>query len=120
MSASLARSVPNAEYRNILGVKFFVGSARQAVEVGARSGLMVAPAAPALLDLERDTAYREALTECDLAITDSGFLVMLWNFLASDRIRRTSGLEYLGLLLDRPEFRSRGASFWVMPSELAL
>ena len=115
-----ARSSKPDHYRQILGVNFFVGTAPQAVEVGARGGLMVAPAAPGLADLERDHTYRRALLESDLAITDSGFLVLLWNLLAADRIPRTSGLKYLELLLKRPEFRKSGASFWVMPSQVSL
>lgn len=115
-----ALSRETESYRQILGVKFFVGSAPEAVEVGARGGLMVAPAAPGLVDMERDRDYHQALLESDLAITDSGFLVILWNLLAADRIPRTSGLEYLQLLLHRPEFRKPGASFWVMPSQQSL
>ncbi|HWC59666.1 MAG TPA: hypothetical protein VHC44_08220, partial [Verrucomicrobiae bacterium] len=111
---------PSALYRRILGVQFFVGNAAQAVQAGLEGGLVVAPAAPSLLSLRDDRDYREALVESDLAITDSGFMVMLWNTLAADRIPRLSGLEYLKLLLLRPEFRKAGATFWVMPSEDSL
>src|SRR5215475_12591653 len=92
-------------FRRILGVKFFVGDAPEAVKVGIKGGLVVAPAAPALVDLGRDHEYRQALQEADLAITDSGFLVLLWNLMKSDRIQRVSGLEYLRLLLRQPDFR---------------
>ena len=115
--ASLAPHLPDDRaYRHILGVKFFVGDAASAVQAGSRGGLVVAPAAPALLDLGRDRAYREALLEADLAITDSGFLVLLWNLMAADSIRRVSGLEYLRLLLATPEFREHRSTLWVMPS----
>jgi UDP-N-acetyl-D-mannosaminuronic acid transferase (WecB/TagA/CpsF family) len=115
-----ASAAEKDSYRNILGVKFFVGDAPEAVRVGIRGGLMVAPAAPALVDLGRDHEYREALQEADLAITDSGFLVLLWNLLASDNIRRVSGLEYLKLLLSHPEFCTRGRVLWVMPSQSSM
>jgi UDP-N-acetyl-D-mannosaminuronic acid transferase (WecB/TagA/CpsF family) len=108
------------DYRHILGVRFFVGEAREAVEIGVRGGLVVVPAAPALLELGRDRAYRQALVEADLAITDSGFLVLLWSVMMRDRIRRVSGLEYLKLLLKRPEFSQAGAAFLVMPSQVSL
>jgi UDP-N-acetyl-D-mannosaminuronic acid transferase (WecB/TagA/CpsF family) len=108
------------DYRRILGVRFFVGDAPEAVEIGARSSLVVVPAAPALLELGRDRAYRQALLEADLAITDSGFLVLLWNLLMRDRIRRVSGLAYLKLLLQRPEFGERGVALLVMPSQISL
>ena len=108
------------DYRRILGVRFFVGDAVEAVQIGARGGLVVVPAAPALLELRHDHAYRQALLEADLAITDSGFLVVLWNMMMWDRIQRVSGLEYLKLLLKRPEFGERGAAFLVMPSQDSL
>lgn len=113
-------TLPEASYRRILGVRFFVGTAPQAVELGARPGLVVVPAAPALMELARDREYRQALLGADLAITDSGLLVLLWNAMTWDSIYRVSGLEYLKLLLARSEFREPGAALWVMPSQDSL
>ena len=109
-------STDDRRYRRILGVRFFAGDAPEAVEAGARGGLVVAPAAPALVELARDSEYRQALLEADLVITDSGFLVLLWNLMNADRIHRVSGLEYLKLLLARREFEEPGVALWVMPS----
>ena len=109
-----------AAYRSILGVRFFAGDARQAVELGSRGGLVVVPAAPALVELSRDADYRRALLEADLAITDSGLMVLLWNLITRDNLRRVSGLEYLEVLLDRADFREAGASLWVMPSPTSM
>jgi UDP-N-acetyl-D-mannosaminuronic acid transferase (WecB/TagA/CpsF family) len=120
MKASISLAADELQYRRILGVRFFVGDAPAAVELGARGGLVVVPAAPAMLELSRDPEYRQALLEADLAITDSGFLVLLWHILMWDRIHRVSGLEYLKLLLDRPEFRESGVVLWVMPTQAAL
>jgi N-acetylglucosaminyldiphosphoundecaprenol N-acetyl-beta-D-mannosaminyltransferase len=111
---------PESQYRRILGVRFFVGDAPEAVELGSRGGLVVVPAAPALMERARDRDYRQALLEADLAITDSGFLVLLWNIMKRDRIHRVSGLEYLRLLLARPELREPGVALWVMPSQASL
>jgi len=119
-SAPIRKIIPSDLYRNILGIRFFVGSASQAVAAGMRGGLVVAPAAPSLLDLCQEGDYRRALLESDLAITDSGFMVLLWNAIALDRIPRISGLKYLKLLLFQPEFRQPGATFWVMPSQESL
>src|SRR5580704_5824419 len=95
----------DSQYRQILGVRFFVGDAPDAVEIGARGGLVVVPAGPALIELQRDTEYRQALLGADLAITDSGFLVLLWRLMKKEHIHRVSGLEYLKLLLAKPEFK---------------
>ena len=45
----------------------------------ASGGLLVVPAAPALKNLANDPDYREALQGADLVITDSAFMVMIWN-----------------------------------------
>src|SRR5262249_33430385 len=107
-------------FRRILGVNFFIGDALLAVELGCEGGLVVVPAAPALVNLDRDRDYRQALLEADLVLTDSGFMVLLWNLLMSDSVQRVSGLEYLHLLLQRPEFREPGNTFWVMPTQAAV
>jgi len=60
------------------------------------------------------------LSEADLAITDSGFMVLVWNLMKRDHIHRVSGLEYLKILLSRPDFREPGAALWVMPSQDSL
>jgi UDP-N-acetyl-D-mannosaminuronic acid transferase (WecB/TagA/CpsF family) len=70
--------------------------------------------------LAKDPEYRQALLGADLAITDSGFMVLAWNVINGDNIKRVSGLEYLKLLLVQREFREPGAVIWVMPSEEAL
>ena len=57
----------------ILGIEFFHGTARAAVERMRRGGLLVVPAAPALKDLDRRPEYREALLSADMALTDSAF-----------------------------------------------
>jgi exopolysaccharide biosynthesis WecB/TagA/CpsF family protein len=120
MSRLAASDIRETPYRIILGVRFFVGDAPEAVALGAQGGLVVVPAAPALMELARDGDYRQALLEADLTITDSGFLVLLWNFLVQDRIHRVSGLEYLKMLLNRAELRKPGSVLWVMPSQDAL
>lgn len=101
----------------ILGVDFFLGAAHQAVDRVSRGGLLVVPAAPALKDIQTNTAYREALLNADVAITDSGFMVLVWNYLQKDSIHRLSGLEYLRELLRREEVQQPGACVWVMANE---
>lgn len=104
------------ENRRILGVDFFQGTAQQAVERTQAGGLIVVPAAPALKDLATDAGYREALLEADLVIADSAFMVMAWNRLQHDSIKRLSGLEYLRELLLQPDVRKPGDCAWVMAS----
>lgn len=106
-----------ARFQQILGIRFFVGTAQEAIDqVAGNGGLVVVPAAPALKNLAHDKRYRDAMLGADFAIPDSALMVMLWNLIQGDGIRKLSGLKYLRALLEREEFCEPGASFWVMPA----
>ena len=100
--------------RRILGIEFFGGSAREAIARMRGGGLLVVPAAPALKDLGTDRDYRESLLNADLAITDSAYMVLIWNRIQRDNLPRLSGLEYLRELLLEPEVRRSGSTMWIM------
>lgn len=105
-------------YRQILGIRFFVGGEQEAIdEVSRDGGLVVVPAAPALKDLVHDERYRNSLLGADFAIADSVLMVLVWNLMEGDSIRKLSGLRYLRALTERDEFRKPGATFWVMPTQ---
>jgi UDP-N-acetyl-D-mannosaminuronic acid transferase (WecB/TagA/CpsF family) len=108
------------DFRTILGIRFFAGAADEAVRLGLRGGLVVAPSAPVLVTMVDDPGTRAALLGSKLALTDSGLMVLLWNFLRRDHVGRVSGLEYLDLLLRDRSLFAPGAMFWVMPNEAAL
>jgi UDP-N-acetyl-D-mannosaminuronic acid transferase (WecB/TagA/CpsF family) len=103
-------------YHRILGIDFFDGSAQAAIAKMRDGGLLVVPAAPALKDLDRNSNYREALLNADLAIADSAFMVLIWNRLQSRSLRRLSGLEYLRALLLETDVREPGNTLWIMAS----
>lgn len=103
----------------ILGIDFFDGSAKAAIEIMRNGGLVVVPAAPALKDLDRNPDYRDALLNADLVLTDSAFMVLIWNRLQSQPIKRLSGLEYLRALLLEPEVRQSGNTLWIMASPIS-
>jgi UDP-N-acetyl-D-mannosaminuronic acid transferase (WecB/TagA/CpsF family) len=103
----------------ILGIDFFDGPAEDAISIMRRGGLLVVPAAPALKDLDSNMDYRESLVNADLAITDSAFMVMIWNGLQSETVHRLSGLEYLRELLQERDVRHPGNTFWIMASPMS-
>lgn len=107
---------PPPQTHRILGIDFFDGSAKAAIEIMRNGGLLVVPAAPALKDLDRNPGYRESLLNADLALTDSAFMVLIWNRLQSIPIKRLSGLEYLRELLLQPDVREPGKTLWIMAS----
>jgi UDP-N-acetyl-D-mannosaminuronic acid transferase (WecB/TagA/CpsF family) len=109
---------PPATHR-ILGIDFFDGSAQAAIEIMGDGGLLVVPAAPALKDLDRNPGYRDALLNADLALTDSAFMVLIWNRLQPNPIKRLSGLEYLRELLLEPDVRQPGNTLWIMASPVS-
>lgn len=106
-------------FQRILGIRFFTGSAEEAVQIGLRGGLVLVPAAPALVDLSTNEHYREALLNADVVITDSGLMVLMWRILSGKKIPRVSGLKYLKLLLDMKALQPRQSVLWIMPNEAA-
>jgi len=83
-------------------------------------GYIVVPSAPAMVKLRYDPAFRTALTVADLAIADSGMMVLLWRLLRGRRITRISGLAYLKQLFEMPDIRESGKTAWVLPTEAAV
>jgi UDP-N-acetyl-D-mannosaminuronic acid transferase (WecB/TagA/CpsF family) len=117
MSTLTADTATNpGSFRRILGVDFFYGSAQEAISRMRLGGLLVVPAAPALKDLATNAQYRESLLNADLAITDSAYMVLIWNLIAADHLKRLSGLEYLRELLLEPDVRARGNTLYIMAS----
>jgi N-acetylglucosaminyldiphosphoundecaprenol N-acetyl-beta-D-mannosaminyltransferase len=108
------------KYRKILGINFFIGTPKEALEIGLSGGLVLVPAAPALIEIQRDKSYRQALLDADLVITDSGLLVLLWRLFFWEKIIRFSGLEYLRLLLEREEVRDPSNTAWIMPQKQSM
>ncbi len=106
-------------FQQILGIRFFVGSAEEAVQIGLQGGLVVVPAAPALVELQTNESYREAIFNADLAITDSGLMVLIWRLLTGKKIVRVSGLKYLKRLFEIKALQLRGSVLWIMPNAAA-
>jgi len=114
-----ANPAEKSAYQNILGIRFFTGSAEEAVQIGMQGGLVVVPAAPALVELQTNAQYREAVFNADLAITDSGLMVLIWQVLTGKKLARVSGLKYLKLLFELKALQSREAVLWIMPNAAA-
>jgi len=104
------------KFQYILGIKFFTGELAELLDLCVGS-FVVVPAAPALVDLPTDPAYREAVEKSDFAITDSGFMLLLWKVFTGQSLIRISGLKFLRGLLAQGVLKEPGASFWIMPSE---
>jgi N-acetylglucosaminyldiphosphoundecaprenol N-acetyl-beta-D-mannosaminyltransferase len=105
------------DFRKILGVRFYISDLGGLLEIVPSGGLIVVPSAPVMVRLADDPAHREALEGADFAVTDSGFMVLLWLLRTGERIRRISGLRLLRALLSQGCFHGPRESFWVMPTQ---
>jgi N-acetylglucosaminyldiphosphoundecaprenol N-acetyl-beta-D-mannosaminyltransferase len=113
------RRVPRGhQHCQILGLQFFTGTVQEAIDRMRRGGLLVVPAAPALLEIQTKAGYRNALVGADMVLPDSAFMVMIWNRLkGKQKIHRISGLEYLRALLAQADARAYGNTLWIMAGE---
>ncbi len=106
--------------RQILGITFFNGDVDEAVSVMLRhGGLLVAPSGTCFVRLRRDQAYRRAVLAADLAIADSGLMVVVCRLLQRGKVHRISGLKYLKHLLGNLKREGGAEVFWVLPTERA-
>jgi exopolysaccharide biosynthesis WecB/TagA/CpsF family protein len=104
----------------ILGIRFFNGDVDEAVALMfQRGGFLVAPSGTCFARLREDEMYRRAVVGADLAIADSGLLVVLWRLLRRQRVHRISGLKYLTHLVGKLKGEGSEGVFWVLPSESA-
>ena len=75
--------------RQILGIQFFNGDVEEAVGLMLqRGGLLVAPSGTCFARLRADKIYRRAVLAADLAIADSGLMVVLWRLLRRENVQR--------------------------------
>ncbi len=106
-------------FQPILGIRFYTGDLAGLLEL-CPGHFVVVPSAPTLAELPTNPAYREAVEKSDFAITDSGFMVLLWKLFTGQSLIRISGLKLLRGLIEREELNQPGASFWIMPSTLEM
>ena len=109
-----------ASSQQILGIRFFDGKVEEAVDRALENrGLVVAPSGTCFERLTKDDIYRTAITQAELVLPDSGFMVLLWRLFSGRRMARISGLSYLQELLRRVEQDGHGAVFWILPHDEA-
>jgi len=106
-------------FPQILGIRFFNGDVNEAVALMfERGGFLVAPSGTCFARLREDNTYRRAVLAADLAIADSGLMVVVWRLSQRKNIQRISGLKYLKHLLGK--LNGEGTKvFWVLPNERA-
>jgi exopolysaccharide biosynthesis WecB/TagA/CpsF family protein len=106
--------------QQVLGLRFFNGDVNEAVAFMHRhGGYLVAPSGTCFARLREDEPYRCAMLSADLAIADSGLMVLAWRLLRHEKIQRISGLKYLKQLLAKLEREGGARIFWILPGTRA-
>jgi N-acetylglucosaminyldiphosphoundecaprenol N-acetyl-beta-D-mannosaminyltransferase len=104
----------------VLGIQFFNGDADEAVQIIMQNGgYLVAPSGTCFARLREDEPYRRAVLAADLAIADSGLMVVLCQLLRRGKLQRISGLKYLKHLLAMLKDAGIEKVFWILPNESA-
>ena len=106
--------------RQVLGIRFFNGDADEAIQsITQRGGFLIAPSGTCFARLREDERYRRAVLAADLAIADSGLMVVLCRLFRREGLQRISGLKYLKHLLATLKAAGTGGVFWILPDERA-
>src|ERR1044071_9711061 len=98
----------------VLGISLFSGDVDEVIALMIqRGGFLIAPSGTCFARLREDEMYRRAVIAADLAIADSGLMVLLWRLLRREKVARISGLQYLRHLLRKLKGEKAGEVFWV-------
>lgn len=97
------------------GIKFYSGNYYQIKNKFDNGGVLVAPAASALANIEIDNLYFLSLKKSNIAILDSGFFCLLLRIYKFQKVRKLSGFLFLKSFLD--EYRNKDKILFIDPSK---
>lgn len=102
----------------ILGINFFNGTEQMVVNILVQhGGLLVVPAGPALVNIQKDADYYRSLRHADITIPDSGYMSLLWNLTHRKKINRLSGLEFIKAFVNDRAVQNAPGILLVDPNE---
>ena len=78
----------------LFGIRFINGNYNNAINKLRQSAFMVVPSGPGLATIGKDQRYTKAVQNCDFAIPDSGYMVLLLRWLKGKKIRKFSGYVF--------------------------
>lgn len=100
----------------IFDINFIDSNINEVINEIEMGGVMVAPAAPALVEINKNIEYYQALKKSDIAIFDSGFLCILLYCIKGIRVKKISGLMFLRHFFSNLENISHSKIFLIDPS----
>ncbi len=97
------------------GIKFYSGNYNQIKNKFDMGGVLVAPAASALANIETDNLYFSSLKNSNIAILDSGFFCILLRLFKFQKVKKLSGFLFLKSFFD--EFKNKDKILLIDPSK---
>ena len=89
------------------GIKFYDYPFSKLCKLLDNGGVLVAPAASALTQIEEDKDYYNALKQSDIAIFDSGLFCILIRIFAGKKIKKLSGYLFLKQFLNQSRIKNK-------------
>ena len=97
------------------GIKFYSGNYNQIKNKFDNGGVLVAPAASALANIDTDNLYFSCLKKSDIAILDSGFFCILLRLFKFKKVKKLSGFLFLKSFLDN--YKNKDKILFIDPSK---
>ena len=95
-------------------IKFYSGNYDQIKYEFDKGGVLVAPAASALANIDTDKQYYSSLKNSKIAILDSGFFCILLRIFRFQKVKKLSGFLFLKTFLDN--FKNQQKILFIDPS----
>ena len=95
-------------------IKFYSGDYDQIKNEFDKGGVLVAPAASALANIDTDKQYYSSLKNSKIAILDSGFFCILLRIFRFQKVKKLSGFLFLKTFLDN--FKNQQKILFIDPS----
>ena len=96
-------------------IKFYSGDYDQIKYEFDKGGVLVAPAASALANIDTDKQYYSSLKKSKIAILDSGFFCILLRIFRFQKVKKLSGFLFLKTFLDN--FKNQQKILFIDPSK---
>ena len=96
-------------------INFFSSDYKSIKQLADKGGVVVAPAASALANIEQDKRYYNALINSDVAILDSGFFCIMLRVFRKYKIIKLSGYLFLSRFIK--EYDPNDKLFLINPSK---
>ena len=97
------------------GINFYTGTYHQIKKQFDKGGVLVAPAASALANIENDNIYFSSLRNAEIAILDSGFFCILLRIFKFEKVKKLSGFLFLKNFLEN--YNNKDKTLFIDPSK---